>query len=305
MKSTLKARLENRLRKVKDWSSDDFPQQTENLNEYLANQGEVGLACNDLFTLGMTEVKRSLALSQMAQRTPATQHLSSGFARLIVAEAISIAILKNSKRFSVGNLDDATHLMLGAIATGRPSLVKPFYDTVLTAMQEGYGIRDGRDLPIGTTLRYAAFGLTIISRWLERPLDLDKHALPRDPAWGQLVAYWNEPALDNLLPVLINACDTHVERSALNSREVNTTEFEFNSVFKAVYPTEILAILRLRDLIGLPNPTWIDHPLMQSPYAALTCRPGMLTERDELLQRFLMTAYQRDFQAVPPGLTAG
>ncbi|QCR07116.1 hypothetical protein [Brenneria rubrifaciens] len=183
-------------------------------------------------------------------------------------------------------------------------MVQPHYQTVLDGIDGGYGIHDGHNLPLGTTLRYAAFGLTIIGDWLGKPLDLDKHALPRDPAWGQLVAHWREPDLDKFLPVLLAACDTHVERIAVTEREANqqAKQFEFNSVFLAVHPTEILAVLRLRELLGLPNPDHIDHPLMQTPYAAITCQPGEVTERDELLDRFLEVVRQRDPQVLPPGI---
>lgn len=64
-----------------------------------------------------------------------------------------------------------------------------------------------------------------------------------------------------------------------------------------MHPTEILAVLRLRDLLGLPNPTRIDHPLMQTPYAQITCTPEFLAsqdQRDELLDKFLNTVRQRD-----------
>ncbi|WP_178082392.1 hypothetical protein, partial [Pseudomonas sp. AFG_SD02_1510_Pfu_092] len=155
--------------------------------------------------------------------------------------------------------------------------------------------------PIGTTLRYAAFGLTIIGDWLGKPLDLDKHALPRDPAWGQLVAHWREPDAAKLAPILMAACDTHVERIALTSRELDSGNFEFGSPFEAVYPAEILAILNLRRSLGLPNPS-IDHPLMQTPYAQLTCPPGTRFEPDELLMRFLAAACKHDPDAVPEGL---
>ncbi|RRO07454.1 hypothetical protein DMB81_010500 [Pectobacterium aquaticum] len=192
--------------------------------------------------------------------------------------------------------------MLGAIATGRPELVQPHYQTVFDGVDGGYGVHDGHNLPLGTTLRYAAFGLTIIGDWLGKPLDLDKHALPRDPAWGQLVAHWREPDPEKFLPVLLTACDTHIERIALTEREDDTGQFEFGSVFLAVHPTEILAILRLREIIGLTNPAHIDHPLMQTPYAEITCLPGEVTERDELLDRFLEVVRQRDPQVLPPGL---
>ncbi|MDD0977584.1 hypothetical protein [Pseudomonas fontis] len=304
MKNIKNSRLLKSLSSVQDWARDEHPRTPKRFDEYMSNQGFIALAANDLFRLGMREIKTSLNTAT-AHKFLSTKHMAHGVARMLVSDAINIEVLKGENTTAVSNLDDATELMLGAIATGQPHLVKPFHQAVFSGIEGGYGISDGHDLPIGTTLRYAAFGLTIIGDWLGKPLDLDKHALPRDPAWGQLVAYWREPDPVKLLPILLNACDTHVERIALKDSELNTGLFEFGSVFQAVYPTEILAILRLRDLIGLPNPPWIGHPLMQSPYAALTCRPGMITERDELLNRFLETAYQRDPQCVPPSLTAG
>ncbi|KAF0866249.1 hypothetical protein PLD_06165 [Pseudomonas sp. LD120] len=88
----------------------------------------------------------------------------------------------------------------------------------------------------------------------------------------------------------------------MTEREDDSGKFEFGSVFLAVHPTEILAVLRLRDLLGLPNPKEIDHPLMKTPYAAITCLPGAVTERDELLEQFLAVVRQRDPQVLPVGL---
>ncbi|MDF2398847.1 hypothetical protein GWQ44_25145 [Pseudomonas sp. 3MA1] len=185
---------------------------------------------------------------------------------------------------------------------GRSEFVQPAHKILFAGIEGGYGIRDGHDLPLGTTLRYAAFGLSIIGDWLGQPLDLEKHALPRDVAWGQLVAHWRHPDPDVLLSTLLLACDTHVERIALTERESDSGKFEFSSEFLAVHPTEILAVLRLRDLLGLPNPKEIDHPLMKTPYAAITCLPGAVTERDELLEQFLAVVRQRDPQVLPAGL---
>lgn len=295
-------RLTRSISNIPKWATDNNQNTRNWLDQYLSGQGRLGLASNDIYRLGMQSVNQAL-LTPSTERLSAIQHLAFAFARMLIAKSIRIESMKGKADTAVGDLDGATELMLGSIATGQPHLVKPFHQAVFSGIEGGYGISDGHDLPIGTTLRYAAFGLTIIGDWLGKPLDLDKHALPRDPAWGQLVAYWREPDPVKLLPILLNACDTHVERIALKDSELNTGLFEFGSVFQAVYPTEILAILRLRDLIGLPNPPRIDHPLMQSPYASLTCRPGMITERDELLHHFLMTAYQRDPHAVPLELT--
>jgi len=226
----------------------------------------------------------------------------SGIAKRLVADLILIRNLEKSRQMAIEDLDGLTLVILCTIATGQLRLVAPFHQTVLSALEGGYGVEDGNNLPIGTTLRYAAFGLTIIGDWLGKPLDLDKHALPRDPAWGQLVAHWREPDPDKLAPILVAACDTHVERIALTSRELDSGNFEFGSPFEAVYPAEILAILNLRRSLGLTNPSPIEHPLMQTPYARLTCPPGMRFEPDELLVQFLAAVCKHDPAAMPDGL---
>ena len=298
------SRLEKSLRGTKEWASGrSFS--TTSFDDYLEGQGNIGLAVSGihgLFALGMQEIKKSLLAAGTGQWVSANQHLAHGFARMLYAEIISINNVKDSKRMKIGDLDGATHLMLGAIATGQPELVKPYHQTLFAGIEGGYGISDGHNLELGTTLRYAAFGLTIIGDWLGQPLDLEKHALPRDPAWGQLVANWRNPDPDALLPALLVACNTHVERIALTEREDDSGKFEFGSVFLAVHPTEILAVLRLRDLLDLPNPSEIDHPLMKTPYAAITCLPGAITERDVLLDQFLAVVRQRDPHLLPPGL---
>ncbi|EDW2056462.1 hypothetical protein S518_004344 [Salmonella enterica subsp. enterica] len=107
------------------------------------------------------------------------------------------------------------------------------------------------------------------------------------------------------MPALISACEVHVARIALTERESDSGNFEFDTPLLAVHPTEILAVLRLRDLLGLPNPTQIDHPLMRTPYAQITCTPAFLTSRglrDKLLEQFLNTVRKRDPSVLPAGL---
>jgi len=297
-------RLQKSLRKVHEWASDgSFP--AHFFEEYLEGQGTIGLAVSGmhgLFALGMDEINQSLLAAEAERWNSANRHLTHAFARMLYAKAIGTTNMKGTNREISGDLDGATHLMLGAIATGQPELVKPYYEAVFAGIEGGYGIRDGHNLPLDSTLRYAAFGLSIIGDWLGQPLDLEKHALPRDLAWGQLVANWRNPDPEVLLPALLLACDTHVERIALTERESDSGKFEFSSEFLAVHPTEILAVLRLRDLLGLPNPKEIDHPLMKTPYAAITCLPGAVTERDQLLEQFLAVVRQRDPQVLPVGL---
>ncbi|MCO7518069.1 hypothetical protein NJF44_25315 [Pseudomonas guariconensis] len=301
MKTKKKNRLAISLKEVDDWSNDALPLHPERIENYIDSGGTIAIACDEIFRTGMNEIGKSLQLTLQENHSAHKRLLASGSLKMLLSDSITIQDLKSTKRVGVDNLDGITEIMLCALATGQFCLIEPFHRVVFEGLESGYGVRDGHDLPIGTTLRYAAFGLTIIGDWLGKPLDLDKHALPRDPAWGQLVAHWREPNPEKLLSVLLTACDTHVERIALTSRELDSGNFEFGSPFEAVYPAEILAILNLRRSLGLTNP-FIDHPLMKTPYAALTCPPGTRFEKDELLERFLLAARKYDPEAVPEGL---
>ncbi|MEH6372170.1 hypothetical protein [Pectobacterium carotovorum] len=300
----VKSRLDRVLPQVPSWVSDAWPISGTRLQKYVSGDGGVGHACTDMFDYGMQAIRFSLLAAYEHNSRDAIKQMTFGFVRNLFSEIVDLRILTSPEQLFVGTLDDCTHTMLGVLALGKSELVSPYYQTVFDCIEKGYGLGNGHNPPVGTTLRYAAFGLTIIGDWLGKPLDLDKHALPRDPAWGQLVAHWREPDPEKFLPVLLSACDTHVERIAVTEREANqqAKQFEFNSVFLAVHPTEILAVLRLREIIGLTNPAHIDHPLMQTPYAAITSLPGEVTERDELLDRFLEVVRQRDPQVLPPGL---
>lgn len=249
----------------------------------------------------MNTIGKSLYRKFDDQKNEAVQYFTLGTLEALIADAILIQRLHGTKRMSFDSLDGITNVMFCALATGHLKIIKSIYQTVLSGLEGGYGVRSGHNLPIGTTLRYGAFGLTIIGDWLGTPLDLDKHALPRDPAWGQLVAHWREPDPEKLLPILLAACDTHVERIALTSKELDSGNFEFGSPFEAVYPAEILAITNLRRSLGLATP-FIDHPLMKTPYAALTLPPNTRLEPDELLQNFLNAACRFNPEAVPEGL---
>ncbi|WP_225790414.1 hypothetical protein [Pseudomonas sp. Marseille-P8916] len=300
MSSNRKDRLKASLKSLPEWATHDLSVNEILLNSYIEYGGTVGVACKQLFRAGMNSIGKALALAPEGPCYIATSYLGSGIIKMLLADSILIQTRKGTQRWATESLDGITQLMFCTLATGQFSLIEPFHRAVFAGLENGYGVRDGHNLPLGTTLRYAAFGLTIIGDWLGKPLDLDKHALPRDPAWDQLVTHWREPNPEKLLPVLLTACDTHVERIALTSRELDSGNFEFGSPFEAVYPAEILAILNLRRSLGLATP-FINHPLMKTPYAALTCPPGTRFEKDELLERFLLAARKYDPEDVPDG----
>lgn len=302
MISTNSSRLTRSLKSIKNWASADASLEKHRIIDYINGNDSIAIAADEIFRLGINDIGKSLLQASENPYLEAPRTIAIGILKLLVANSVIVENLKGTTRFGLDDLDGITHVMLCALATGQFALITPCHSAVLSGFTNGYGVSDGHNLPIGTTLRYAAFGLTIIGDWLGKPLDLDKHALPRDPAWGQLVAHWREPDPDKLAPILVAACDTHVERIALTSRELDSGNFEFGSPFEAVYPAEILAILNLRRSLGLTNPSPIEHPLMQTPYARLTCPPGMRFEPDELLMRFLAAACKHDPDAVPAGL---
>lgn len=301
MRTEENIRLTKSLKSIDSWAKNKPTLNIDHITRYLESNDSFSMAADEFFSRGMAKIADAMHNTPHYGCKTKTVQLALGVLELLVSDAIMIERLRETNTTSFDDLDGITHVMFCAIATGQLSLIEPFHQAVFFGLNGGYGVGDGHNLPIGTTLRYAAFGLTIIGDWLGKPLDLDKHALPRDPAWGQLAAHWREPDPEKLLPILLDACDTHVERIALNSREVDSGNFEFGSPFEAVYPAEILAIKNLRHSLGLETP-FIDHPLMKSPYAMLTLPPNTPLEHDELLEQFLKAACRYNPEAVPEGL---
>ena len=106
----------------------------------------------------------------------------------------------------------------------------------------------------------APFVLHLYAQWSVKPFPMDNLPLRSMQAYEPLLSLWQTEELEALEKVLNAACDFHMERS--NTREHNTPEFGTST--DILYPVEILAILRLRQKEGLPNPV-VNHPLMQTP----------------------------------------
>ncbi|ERK15599.1 hypothetical protein L580_3245 [Serratia fonticola AU-P3(3)] len=294
----IKNRLDIVTPKVYGWAKDVTFWPTSDpkhdyISQYQNGQAELFEALGHLHDFGMAEAANSLLTAEQSPNTSSIIHMAHGFSRMIHANGIDILELKERKKTIISNLDSVIRKMLGAIALGMPALAKKFHQIVLAGLEQGYGVKNGHKYRGPDSLRYAAMGLSIIHEWLGLPLDLEKFGLPRDPAWGPLVKYWNDPDPVKLQPILYSACDIHIERIALTESEVNSGNFEFGSEFTAVHPTEILAVLRLRQMLDLPSPE-LDHPLMNTPYAQITAVPEQVTQPDSLLEAFLTKARERD-----------
>ncbi|WP_411703665.1 hypothetical protein [Edaphovirga cremea] len=295
-----KSRLDKILPKVSSWAksgSQPIDPQYNYMELYLNGQEELYMALDHLYSLGMDEVGNSLLTAEQHPNTSSINYMAHAFSRMIYSNSIGILRLKGRKNTINIGLDSVMRNVLGAIALGMPALAKKSHQIIFTALEQGYGVENGHENSGPETLRYTAMGLSIIHDWLQLPLDLEKLNLPRDPAWGPLVKYWNDPDPVKLQPILYSACDTHIERIALTGREVNSGDFEFGSEFEAVHPTEILAVLRLRQMLDLPSPE-LDHPLMNTPYAQITAVPRQVTQPDSLLEAFLTKAREKDPQVM-------
>ena len=106
-----------------------------------------------------------------------------------------------------------------------------------------------------------------------------------EPVLNVLFDYWRDPDLTPFADHLVWLCDYYTHRT----RPQQFLEFG-NRYFLVRFPATILAWLRLREALGLHNPT-IDHPLMNAPYAKLPQKRPMYS--DSLLEKVL-TRLQRE-----------
>ncbi|RCL20318.1 hypothetical protein C6A77_25120, partial [Pseudomonas sp. AFG_SD02_1510_Pfu_092] len=172
MSNQTKDRLKISLRKINDWAAESLYVRCDMLTTYIMTGEVIGIACNQIFRTGMNNVGQGLQLAPQHPYGPASLDFISGITQMLVAEAIQIKKREGTKEIATGDLDGITQLILCAVAIGQFKLIQPFYQAVFAGIHNGYGVSDGHNLPIGTTLRYAAFGLTIIGDWLGKPLDL-------------------------------------------------------------------------------------------------------------------------------------
>jgi hypothetical protein len=119
-------------------------------------------------------------------------------------------------------------------------------------------------------------------------------SLPRqaddEPLFAALLKHWRSPDLDVLTPLLLAACDRHTHLVMVRK---DSPDFETSGDLTYI-PFEILAIFRLRQMLGLPNPQ-LDHPLMATPMGALP--PITEPYHDEILDAVIAQA-RKEFAEV-------
>lgn len=108
-----------------------------------------------------------------------------------------------------------------------------------------------------------------------------------EPIFTVLLAHWRAPDPEAIVPALLAACDRHTHYALIKKDSA-----DFHSSGDLTYlPFEILAVLRLREMLGLPH-TVLDHPLMNTPLGAL---PPLSEPYEDELLKAVMTQARKEF----------
>lgn len=114
------------------------------------------------------------------------------------------------------------------------------------------------------------------------PVGVAPSGLPEE--YADLLAFWDTRDSPTLVKVLAAAADRHTAQAKTSDDD---TTFDFDDLAYAIYPVEILAVLRLRQWRGLPNPV-MDHPLLDGLLGQLA--PPREIRGDELLEKVIAKA---------------
>ena len=132
-----------------------------------------------------------------------------------------------------------------------------------------------------STSRLTPFAISVYCKWKGiPPAPLPERLVVE---YHRLLDLWDSPDLDEVSEAVLQACDFHTYRTRESTmREI----FEFASHEYKIYPVEILAVLRLRQMRGLPLPD-LDHPLMNTPLGHLQEIPAVAPDPliDDLLKK--------------------
>jgi hypothetical protein len=79
---------------------------------------------------------------------------------------------------------------------------------------------------------------------------------PKQGPYADVYTNWSEP--ENLRDTIQRICDYHVQQIKYQG------DFEMNP--HGIFPSEILALYRVRERLGLETP-WVKHPLLETPFA--------------------------------------
>ena len=139
---------------------------------------------------------------------------------------------------------------------------------------------------------FARFVLKLYAEFAGRPLPdpMPRHPY-ESPPYDFLMTVWRTTDMEVLMQALLAVCDWHTHE-CMYSRSMDPgrrVDFVFDIYMG--WPIEVHMVYRLRELLGLPNPSHLDHPLMQTPLANYL--PSWPMPEDQLLDRVTRRAIQQ------------
>ncbi len=115
---------------------------------------------------------------------------------------------------------------------------------------------------------HAWFLLDLCCRWQGFELDTTDCDTPPDMyVYADVLKDWNTQDVERVQALVTEMADYHMAQSKedMGAEEMN----EFSGSKFWLFPYEILAWLKLRQHLGLPNPEHYEHPLMHLPQAQM------------------------------------
>lgn len=123
----------------------------------------------------------------------------------------------------------------------------------------------------GTLYRHLWFILHLYCSAKGVQIDTKPYSYPDDMSpYAAVLADWRTSDVTRVQQFVLAMADFHAQE-ARQTKHDEIAEFDFNA--QMLFPYEILAFLRLREWLGLPNPQSFEHPLMKQPLAAMPPQP--------------------------------
>lgn len=143
---------------------------------------------------------------------------------------------------------------------------------------------------------FAWFTVKLLADWAGQPLPakLPEHPYPA-PAYEALLACWRHPDPVALVDVLLAVCDRHTHECMYSASHKASKDVDFGLDPYMGWPLEVHMVYRLREDLGLTNPSSLDHPLMETGLAPYL--PPWPVPEDALLAQVTAKAL-REFPAL-------
>ena len=286
-------KLDKSLSQVQKWSEDIISSVEEDrMNKddlllYIETGEKSTLASSTLGEIAIFNYANSLIHMERNDMTASLRMMRKGIEDYIFRLVTRLLTIQKFSSPAKIDIESINRTVFTALSVGLPNLAQKFYRFMMNDLKTGNTITNGHTNFMAESLRYSAMAMTIFNDLWHLPApDLERFALPQDPVWMNYANHWREEDVEKFSGILNEVCDLHIERIGMTQKEFDSGNYEFTSPFEAVYPVEILAVLRLREQLGLQNPE-LTHPLLLTPYAQITSKPINQPVEDPLLDDYL------------------